>query len=123
MSAALIELQHRLERFNDSIYGSGHAVDLGRYVLPLFLVYCAFSFVPTFVATARQAYGARRILLLNAAAPAALFLACLLFSYVAVDASLEALVALAILCAGAVSWISTLIDATTAPPRRKAELG
>lgn len=111
--AALIGVEHQLERYNEAASRLTHGADISGYLAPIFLVYVAFNFVPTAVALARHYGGARRIFVWNAAAPSAVLLVSLLFLYLPGAERLSDALVLIVVAGGFLSWVSTMVDAAT----------
>jgi len=52
--AALLGVQHGLERFNASFPDPFYSNDIGTYLLPVFILGAAASFLPTAIAMSRS---------------------------------------------------------------------
>ena len=115
--AVLLGVQKGIERYNAAFPDPFYSDHIGTYLVPVFIIGTAVSFMPAVIATSREIPTVRKIFLLDAAVPLSIFvLLALPFDDPLARQAIHLLVSLAV-CGGIVAWVSTLLEALTMEKR------
>ncbi|HWG05036.1 MAG TPA: hypothetical protein VG271_08475 [Beijerinckiaceae bacterium] len=115
--AVLLGVQKGIERYNAAFPDPFYSDHIGTYLVPVFIIGTAVSFMPAVIAASREIPTVRKIFLLDAAAPLAIFmLLALPFGDPLARQAIHLLISLAV-CGGVIAWASTLLEALTTERR------